>query len=274
VLAVRSGLWTEHYYDERLAYIAAYLDHEPGRDWRPLVDTTVAAQLLYSAPPQWASRRRSTDFYDEGWLIWLDVDTQIRRLTNGRKSLDDFCHLFHGGDSTGPLLRPYTFDDVVAALNEVAPYDWHTFLSSRVNAITPRAPIDGITKAGWRLTYTDAKNDFSQEAYGPDPMFSLGLRAGSDGVVSDVVVGSPADKAGIGAGMQVLAVNGVRWSPERLRDALTQSRTSGHVTLNVQNDDVVKDLALEYRDGVREPHLERVTGTPDVLAQIIAPHAR
>ena len=274
VLAVRSGLWTEQYYKERLAYHAAYLDHEPGRDWRPLVDTGLSAQFLYFAPLQWASYRRSVDFYDEGWLIWLDVDTQIRQLTGGTKSIEDFCHLFQGGGSTGPLLRPYTFDDVVTALNTVAAYDWRAFLSARVNEVTPRAPLGGLTNAGWRLVYTDAKNDYVQATYGVDPFFSLGLRIGRDGVVQDVVIGSPADRVGIGAGMQVLAVNGVRWTPDRLRDALTESKTSGHVTLNVQNDDVVKDLTLEYRDGIREPHLDRIGGTPDVLARILAPHAR
>ena len=273
VLAARSGVWTEQYYKERLAFIAASLDHTSGREWRPLIDTTTAAQLVYFAPAQWTSRRRGTDFYDEGWLIWLDVDTQIRQITKGQKSIDDFCHVFHGGASTAPMIRPYTVDDIVAALNTVAPYDWRTFLSTRVNEIRPHAPLDGITKSGWRLVYTDARNDYS-DTNSADALFSLGLKIGRNGEVSDVLRGSPADMAGIGAGMQVLAVNGVRWAPARLREALTESRTSGRVTLNVQNDDVVKDLALQYRDGIREPHLERAADMPDVLAQILSPHAR
>ena len=100
---------------------------------------------------------RRTDFYDEGWLIWLDVDTQIRQLTNGQKSIEDFCHLFHGGESSAPMVKPHTFDDVVAALNQVAPHDWKGFLSARIYQITPHAPLDGITKGGWRLVYSDAK---------------------------------------------------------------------------------------------------------------------
>ena len=203
VLAARSGLWADKYYKERLAQVAAYLDNQPGRQWRPLVDTTVAAQLLYFAPGQWASYRRATDFYDEGWLIWLDVDTQIRQLTNGQKSIDDFCHVFHGGESSAPMVRPYTLDDVAAALNQVAPHDWKGFLSARVYQATPHAPLDGITKGGWRVVYTETRNDSLQAAEADarlmDAAYSIGLRVRTnDGVLTDVFVDSPAGKAGLG----------------------------------------------------------------------------
>ena len=280
VLAARSGLWGDQYYKERLAGIAASLDSQPGRQWRPLVDTTIAAQLLYFAPGQWASYRRGTDFYDEGWLIWLDVDTQIRQLTNGQKSIDDFCHVFHGGESSAPMVKPYTFDDVVAALNQVAQHDWRSFLSARVDQPAPHAPLDGITKGGWRLVYTETRNEFLRgvetDARRMDVAYSIGLRLRSnDGVVSDVLLDSPGGKAGIGPGMQILAVNGVRFSADALRNAIKASKTaSGPLMLEVQNDDVVKTVPLDYHGGTREPHLERDVSKADVLARILMPRAR
>jgi predicted metalloprotease with PDZ domain len=278
VLAERSGLWSESYYKERLAEIAAFLDTEPGRRWRPLSDTTTAAQLLYFAPGQWDSYRRGTDFYDEGWLIWLDVDTAIRELTHGAKSIEDFCHLFHGGESSGPMLKPYTLDDVVVALNQVAPHDWKAFLASRVYQVTPRAPLDGITRGGWRLVYTDTKNEFIKAGDNErvQASYSIGLRVRArDGVVNDVVLDSPAGKAGIGPGMQILAVNGLRYSAEGLRNAIKDSKTaSGPLTIEFQNDDVVKTVSLDYHGGTREPHLERDMSRPDVIAQILAPRAK
>ncbi len=274
VLAERSGVWSESYYKERLAQIAAFLDNEPGRKWRPLADTTTAAQLLYFAPGQWTAYRRSTDFYDEGWLIWLDVDTAIRELTHGQKSIDDFCHLFHGGESGAPAVKPYTFDDVVAALNQVAPHDWKAFLGSRIYQVAPRAPLDGITRGGWRLVYTDAKNEFIKTGDGErvDATYSIGLRVRArDGVVSDVTVDSPTGKAGIGPGMQILAVNGLRYSADVLRNAIKDSKTaSGPMTIEFQNDDLVRTASLDYHGGMREPHLERDTGKPDLMAQILA----
>jgi predicted metalloprotease with PDZ domain len=280
VLAARSGLWADQYYKERLAQVAAYLDNEPGRQWRPLVDTTVAAQLLYFAPGQWASYRRSTDFYDEGWLIWLDVDTQIRQLTNGQKSMDDFCHVFHGGENSAPMVTPYTLDDVAAALNQVAPHDWKGFLAARVYQATTHAPLDGITKGGWRVVYTETRNEYLRATEGDgrriDAAYSLGLGARTnDGVLTDVFVDSPAGKAGLGPGMQILAVNGVRFSADVLRNAIKASKgASGPLMLEVQNDDAVKTVGLDYHRGTREPHLERDMSKPDVLGQILTARAK
>jgi len=278
VLAERSGIWSESYYKDRLAQIAAYLDNEPGREWRPLADTAIAAQLLYFAPGQWTMYRRSTDFYDEGWLIWLDVDTAIRELTHGQKSIDDFCHLFHGGESSAPMVRPYTVDDVVAALNQVAPHDWKSFLLSRIEQVTPHAPLDGITRGGWRLVYSDAKNEYIKTTDNEriDAIYSLGLRVRArDGVVGDVTLNSPAGKAGIGPGMQILAVNGLRFSADVLRNAIKESKSaSGPMTIEFQNDDVVKTVSVDYHGGTREPHLERDASKPDLLAQILTARAK
>ena len=274
VLAERSGIWSESYYKERLAQIAAFLDNEPGRRWRPLADTTTSAQLLYFAPGQWTAYRRSTDFYDEGWLIWLDVDTAIRELTHGQKSIEDFCRLFHGGESGAPTVKTYTFDDVVGALNRVAPHDWKAFLGSRIYQVTPRAPLDGITRGGWRLTYTDVKNDYIKIGDGErvEASYSIGLRVRArDGVVNDVTIDSPAGKAGIGPGMQILAVNGLRYSADVLRNAIKESKgATGAMIIEFQNDDVVKTVSVDYRGGMREPHLERDANKPDLIAQILA----
>jgi predicted metalloprotease with PDZ domain len=278
LLAERSGMWSESYYKERLAQVAAFLDNEPGRRWRPLADTTTAAQLLYSAPGQWTAYRRAVDFYDEGWLIWLDVDTTIRELTHGQKSIEDFCHLFHGGESSGPMLKPYTFDDVVAALNQVTPHDWKAFLSSRIYQVAARAPLDGITHSGWRLVYNDTKNEYIKTSDGErvEAAYSIGLRLRArDGVVNDVVLDSLAGKAGIGPGMQILAVNGLRYSADALRNAIKESKTaSSPMTIEFQNDDVVRTVSLDYHGGIREPHLERDAGKPDMLAQVLAARAK
>ena len=278
VLAERSGIWSESYYKEQLAQIAAFLDNEPGRRWRPLADTTTAAQLLYFAPGQWTAYRRSTDFYDEGWLIWLDVDTAIRELTHGQKSIDDFCRLFHGGESGSPMVKPYTLEDVVAALKQVAPHDWKAFLGSRIYQVTPRAPFDGITRGGWRLTYTDVKNEYIKrgDSERVEATYSIGLRVRArDGVVNDVAIDSPAGKAGMGPGMQILAVNGLRYSADVLRNAIKESKTAtGPMTIEFQNDDVVKTVSLDYHGGMREPHLERDAAKPDMLAQILAARAK
>lgn len=277
LLSARSGLWTPQQYREHLAQIAADLDHKPGRLWRPLIDTTIAAQVLYGAPGEWNSLRRSVDFYDEGWLIWLDTDTKIRELTGGTRSLDDFCKRFHGPPSTPPMIKTYGFDDVVATLNNVAPFDWRSFLLTRLNSTDFHAPLGGIERGGWKLAYDPTLSgflkDLEQVRHGTEMGYSIGLRLNEDGSIADVIEGMAASKAGVGPGMKVLAVNGKAYSPEVLRDSVkaTTDPKQRRIDLLIDNEGHVATYQLTYGGGEKYPVLERDGSKPDVLAKIIAP---
>jgi len=276
VLTARSGLWTNGNFQDRLALEAARLDHTPGRQWRPLADTAVAAQLLYGAREEQESSRRSVDFYDEGDLIWLEADVLIRQKTGGAKSLDDFCKKFLGGQSGPPQVVPYTEDDVVAALNETAPNDWREFFRARIDEPTPRAPLGGIEGSGWRLAYANTVSPMlkfreSGLKY-TDMSYSLGLTVKEDGYITDVIPGSPADQAGVGATMKLLAVNGRHWTPEILRAAVKAAATNAApVELLVENEDYFKTCPVNYHEGEKYPRLERDTAKPDLLSQILKP---
>lgn len=279
VLTARCGLYTVTNYLEHLALVAAQLDHQRGRDWRPLADTAVAAHLLYYARPEGASRRRSVDFYPEGELIWLEADVTIRDLAQGKHSLDFFCQRFFGGENGPPRVVPYTLDHVIRMLNEAAPFDWRGFFQERVYAVNARAPLGGIERGGWRLVYRDTPSDMFRNSEtttrGTDLSFSLGLSVKEDGGILDVIPGLPADRAGIGPGMKLLAVNNRRWKPELLRTAIREAKDgAAPVELLVENGDVFKTCRLDYRDGERYPHLERDGGKPDLLAEIIKPRSK
>ncbi len=285
VLAARSGAWTADEYRQNLALTAALLDHRSGRTWRALEDTAVSAQLLYFAPEAWAAKRRGTDFYPEGTLVWLAADATIRQQSQGRRSLDDFCHLFHG-DRSGPAeLRTYTFDDLLSALNQVQTYDWRGFFDRLVKSINPRAPLDGVEGSGWRLAYRDtipsllkAREHTNRVT---DLSYSIGLliktpESGADsGKIVDVITGSPADQAGLTPGMTLLAVNGKKWSPEILRSAIRDAKAPGNsLEVLAQDGEFFGRFTLEYHQGERYPFLERDSSRPDLLEQIIQPAAR
>ena len=277
ILTARSGLWTPEDYRAHLAMVAADLDHEPGRAWRPLADTAVEAQVLYDAPPTWGAFRRGVDFYPEGLLLWLDADTLIRERTAGRKSLDDFCQAFEGGASSGPAMKPYHLDEVVATLNRIVPYDWAAFFKERVTDLAPRAPLAGVTRGGWRLVYGDTPTDMwktvEQADKRVDLSLSLGLRLAADGSVMDVLPGYPGYKAGIIPGMKVISVDGTRFSPSVVRDTLKAAQTAPEpMTFVVSSGAFVKTLPVDYHGGERYPRLERVSGTPDLLSDILRAH--
>src|SRR5579871_2668784 len=245
VLTARSGLLTADQDRDDLALTAAGLDHLPGREWRNLQDTADAAPELYFSPQAWYSWRRSTDFYDEDTLNWPWVDVIIRQQTKGKKSIDDFCHLFHGAPSTGPALKTYTFDDVVSALNQVVPYDWRGFWTERLTNHGPGAPLGGIEGSGWKLTYDDVPSEMFSNAAGMYHFvpsgFTLGLNLRDDGGITDTIEGEVAAKAGIGPGMKVIAINGRRFTPDILRDAIKAAKgSSAPIELLVENDDYYK----------------------------------
>ena len=271
MLTARSSLLTPEQSRDNLAIIAAELDHTPGRSWRNLQDTADAAPVLYFSPRAWESWRRGVDFYDEDVLNWLWVDTIIRQQSKGKKSLDDFCKLFHGSPSSGPMVKPYTFDDVVNTLNEVVAYDWRGFLTERLTNHGPGAPLGGIEASGWKLVYDETPSEMmrAHEEHSLDAGFSIGVALNTDGGVIDTVEGLPAAKSGMAPGMKVVAVNGRHYSAEVLRDALKAGKTSREpLHLLVEMDEYYKTFDLDYHGGERYPHLVRDEAKTDLLTDI------
>jgi predicted metalloprotease with PDZ domain len=278
LMPARAGLYPTDYYRENVAMIASMLTNRPGRSWRPLADTAVDAQELYGAPDAWASYRRSTDFYEESLLLWLDVDMTIRKLTGDKRSLDDFLRRFYGGSSGDPVVKPYTFDDVVRALNEVAPNDWAAFLNSRLQS-KASAPMGGLEWSGWKLAYDDQPNAALQthekRNKNIDATATIGIIIGEDGRVTDVVPGSPASKAALVPGARIFAVNGRHFTPDTFRTAIRESKaSSAPMQVIYESQDFVNVTAIDYHGGARYPHLVRIEGTPDRLALMTAPRAK
>ncbi|MCI0638254.1 MAG: hypothetical protein L0Y72_21130 [Gemmataceae bacterium] len=275
VLTARCGLWTPEQFNDNLALVAEWAKNQRGRSWRPLEDTAVAAQLLYYARGDWAAWRRSVDFYDEGVLLWLEVDVLIRETTHGKKSLDDFCRRFFGGPDGKIQLKPFTFDELVADLDATAPHNWKDLLTKRLTATTEEPPLEGLRRAGWKLGYGAKQSELHKETEGDaksiDATATIGLALREDGTINDVVPGTKAHKAGVGPGMKIIAVNARRWSDKVFRAALAATATSGRIELLVENGDLFQSVTLEYKGGERFPRLERIEGQPDLLEAIVRP---
>lgn len=280
VLAARAGLHSREVALATLATIAAFYDNQPGREWRALQDVNNHNLLGYRVPGQFTSWMRGTgDYYRESALIWLDADTLIREGTNNRKSLDDFARAFFGHDDGQWAPQGYTFEQVVAALNAIYPHDWTGFLRGRLDAVGPdaHAPLAGITRGGYRLTYTDtpsAAEKAVQTGWANDFQYSLGFTLSGDRL-TNIRWGGPAFEQRIGAGWQLVAVNGVAGSAEALRNAVTAAKgTDAKIELLIKSGDRFRTVAFDYHDGLRYPRLERIEGTPDRLGAILTPRSR
>ncbi len=281
VLTARSGLASKDDILVSLAENAAFYDNQPGREWRPLQDVNNHNLLGYRTSNPYSSWMRGTgDYYRESLLIWLDADTLIREATDGRKSLDDFAKGFFGGDDGSWAPRGYTFEDVVAALNAVHPHDWTGFLRTRLDATGPdaKAPLDGLARGGYRLTYTDsltAAEKRIQSGWDRDFQYSLGFTLSSSNKLTGVRWGGRAFEADIGPGWELVAVNDRAASAEVLRDAVTAAKgTTAPISLLLKNGDRYRTVAFDYHDGLRYPRLERIPGTPDRIGDILSPRRR
>lgn len=285
VLATRSGLTTPEQARDRLAHVAAYLNARVGRTWRNLQDTTNEGTMASRRDKAWRDWQRSGgDYYDEATLIWLDADTLIREKSGDTKSLDDFAKAFFGIATTRHAdgsIKPatYAFDDVVRTLNEVQPHDWAKFLRERLDTHNPGAPLDGLARSGWKLSFAEQESEFARHAESgrggkeraADYQHSLGLSVAADGKLEQVVWGSPAFAAKLAPGMVLVAVNMETYSAERLSGAITANKGGkAPLQLLLRQGERFRSVTLDYRNGLRYPVLERVGAGKDRLSDIQA----
>ena len=276
VLTARSGLIPKTVVLDNIAYTAAIYSAMAGRLWRPLADTVNDPIVASRRPIPWRSWQRSEDYYNEGKLIWLDADTLIRKRSNGARSLDDFAKAFFGQRDGSYAEMTYTFDDIVAALDHVEHYNWQQFLRDRIDKVTPKAPLDGLARGGYKLIFVDKPTDYwkSNEARRAiaDLSFSLGIVVYKDATLQAVHWNSPAFRAGLTVGMKLLAVDGHAYSPNVLCNAVMRAEGSSKpITLLIKSDDRYRTIKVHYDDGLRYPHLERIGTAPALLDAILTP---
>ncbi|TFW16927.1 M61 family peptidase [Massilia arenosa] len=276
VLSARSGLISAAASRDALAAAAARYDNLPGRRWRAMQDTVNDPIIVQRRAIGWGDWQRSEDYYVEGQLIWLDVDTKIRELSGGKRSLDDFAKAFYSVENgqIGPAY--YTFDDVVKYLRQVQEFDWASFLRTRVTGHGPGAPLDGLARAGYKLVYTETPTDYLKGAEErnkyADFTYSLGFSVRADGTIGGIAWDGLGFKAGLAATSTLVAVNNKAYKPDVLKSAIKAAKTGKDpIELLVKTGSTYRTIKLDYHDGLRYPRLERIADKPDLLEKIFAP---
>lgn len=275
VLTARSGLWTDEFTRGSLASIAAtFQQKRQGRVWRDLQDTTNQPLITLHVPQNWTSWERAQDYYNEGLLIWLDVDTKIRELTANKRSLDDFARAFFGIDNGSYGTVTYTFKDVVKGLNAISPYEWADFLGARLNSHGPNVSLKGLTRTGWSLAFKAEPSDFLQKLDAvnetTDLTYSLGIALDKNANITEVVWDSPAFRARLTTAGTVVAVNGRAFTPALLKQAVQDARDAkSPVELLVRGFDRFRNVRLDYSGGLRYPYLARILNAEDRLSEIL-----
>ncbi|MBY8828163.1 M61 family metallopeptidase [Hephaestia mangrovi] len=276
VLQARSGLVSKADTLDEYAMIAAYYDHMPARQWRDLLDTTNDPIISQRRPKGWTSWQRSEDYYNEGLMVWMEVDSILRQQSHGTKSIDDFARAFFGINDGDWGEVTYTFNDVVNTLNSIQPYDWAGFLTERLQGLSKDAPLNGFVQNGYKLVYTDQESTVFKQAETnrkkTDASYSIGLAAGNDGDLVSVIWDSPAFKAGLDLGDTIVAINGKAYSGDVLKDAIVSAKTDKNpIHFTVKRDGDFRDVAIDYHDGPRYPHLVKVGTGETGLDKLLEP---
>jgi len=174
--------------------------------------------------------------------------------------------------ATGAKLT-YKFDDVVSALNQVQTNDWAAFFHARVDEVSQHAPMDGLTRGGYRLVYTNTPTEWFKANEKmrkiTDLWFSGGFVLGKEGEITEVAWDSPAFNAGLTVGSKLIAVNDRVLETDELKAAIRARRSP--LRLLVRTGDLFRITQLEYDGGLRYPKLEKPGTEPGTLDALLAP---
>ena len=276
VLQARSGIVSKQDTLDQYAAIMALYDSQPARSWRDLVDTTNDPIISARRPKGWTSWQRSEDYYNEGLLVWMDVDSMLREKSAGAKSIDDFAKAFFGIRDGDWGEVTYTLDDVAATLNGIVPWDWKAYLTRRLTEHGAGAPLDGFARNGYRLTYTDQPTPSFKASEAArkatDLSYSGGMNLNAQGELTGVLWGSAAYDAGLTVGDTIVAVDGQAYTADVLKAAITAAKGGkAPVPLLVRHDDRFVTAALDYHGGLRYPRLAKVGTGETGLDRLLAP---
>lgn len=298
VLTVRSGMSTFAEWRENLIDAFTLYQQREGRLWRSIEDSALAARHLRQRGVTWYDLRQGLEYYGQAAMFWLEADAIIRRGTDGKRSLDDFCkELFNVQRFKSTYARPdgtidpkwmpltYTREDVVRTLASVfSGEDWDALIRERIERPAKALDMsDVLAKVGVRLEWSSEPSEIQRRRTGLDdegnPLpggetnlrTSLGIVVDADGVVREIVPYSPADIAGMAYTTKIVAVDGHSFTPERLKEAVRASTKTAKVDVLVEFNDEVSSMSIGYRGGLRYGRFVRIDGEPDVLSEIAKP---
>ena len=271
VLSARAGLFTKHDVEQVYSNLAAGMTLDAGADWRSLEDTNNDPIIIARKPTSWPSWQRNMfDPYEAGEMIWLEADAIVREQSDGKKSLDDFARTFFADNDAGNVTSTYTFDDMIAAMNSVQPYDWHGYFRSRLDDYGQGKLIHSIDRTGYQLVFTDKPIGNAPPSKALDLAYSLGMRVTPTGRIYAVHWGGPAFKAGLTIGETIASVNGQTYDPELFTKAITEAENCGPINLVVKRGAWQQTTSIEWRGGMRYPHLQRTAEKPALLDAILS----
>ena len=213
VLVRRAGLMSDKDFLEGRAAAFQALQNRPGRFETSLEEASFDAWIKYYRPDENAVNNQIS-YYDKGEIVNFLLDLEIRRNSNGAKSLDDVMrYLYTDFYKKG---RNYTPEDYQKISEMMAGKSLSDFFAKYVRG---REEIDYnsiLNSFGLQLT---TGGNAAEKAYLGANLAQQGERLS----VSNIPAGTPAYEQGLNANDQIVAMNGLRIAPtDSVKDFTTQ----------------------------------------------------
>jgi predicted metalloprotease with PDZ domain len=234
----RAGLISEDDYLGGLSSMIESVQSQPGRLEMSVEEASFDAWIKYYRQDE-NSVNSQISYYDKGHLLGLLLDLEIRKLSNGAKSLDDVMRYLY--TEFYKKNRNYTPEDFQRATEVMAGASLENFFARYVRG---REELDynaSLNAVGRQLGAVDATKPPAERPY-------FGADLGQEGdrlMVRRVYSGSAAYEQGLNAGDQIVALDGMRVSQQSFLARLGEKRPGDILNLTLFRDDDLRTIPIK-----------------------------
>ncbi|SPE34271.1 putative protease with the C-terminal PDZ domain [Burkholderiales bacterium] len=219
----RAGLLTPGQYLDTLATTVTTVLQRSGRLKQSLAESSFDAWIKYYKQDENAPNS-VVSYYQKGALVAAGLDLLIRGKTAGRRSLDDVMRLFwRRCKSAGATYGGVTEQEIAPAIREATGVDLARTLRAWTRDTSEPDFAELLPPFGIQVERSAAV-DSPHYA-----MLGCRLAVGAEGRISQVFDGSPAQLAGLSAGDQLVALDGLRAGSGRIDSLLARYRPGDRV---------------------------------------------
>jgi len=243
---IRSGVISGKEYLEAFSTTIQRVEDAPGKHVQSLRDSSHDTWIkLYRRDEN--SDNSQISYYTKGAVVAFLLDAKIRRVTAGKKSLDDVMRLLYSRF----VDRGYTPEDFRSLAEEVSGTDLSDFFDQNVDKASAPDYTEAFDWFGLEFEPASAKTDDGDPSDSPPKakMPWLGVITRVNGgrlIISRVLRDSPAWKAGINPEDELIAIGGFRILPADFPGRLAQYTPDETQTFTVSRRGVLQELAVTF----------------------------
>ena len=257
MMLLRSGLISQKDFFKHFMETVRFYEMQPGRLNTSAYESSFDSWIkLYRPGPN--NFNSYISYYTKGDMLGFLLNVRIIEATKGQKSLDDlYRHLYDKYNKDG---KGYTEKDLLLALKEITGMDFTDFYTRFIKSTEPIDFQSELDKLG--VVLKKIFKDADEFPEGSPYMGSI-FRNGSKNTVETVIEGSPAFKAGLSPGDEVVAINSYRFSDRFMKpiredyrklkvEKLTDFRSGDRIKLHVFRKGILVELELTLGDPVHD----------------------